>query len=571
MLPLEICPGLIAYFSMEVGLDPAMPTYSGGLGILAGDTLRAAADLGLPMIGVTLLHRHGYFRQRLDATGNQLESPAVWNFEEALELMAPRILIPIEGQQVHVCAWRYLVRGVFGHTVPVYFLDTGIEDNSPGEQSLTDSLYGGNSHHRLCQEVVLGMGGVAMLDALGFKNINTYHMNEGHAAFLTLALLEQQTNGGGLRSATDWEREAVRQRCVFTTHTPVPAGHDQFSFDLVSRVLGEDRLACLESMQCMPNGVLNMTYLALQLSRYINGVAMRHGEISRTMFPQHPIDSITNGVHASTWTCLPFRNLYDRYIPEWRRDNFYLRYATKIPLPEVRRAHVLAKRELLAQVQQRTGIHLAENVMTVCFARRAATYKRADLLFSDLDRIKSMARRVGRFQVIYGGKAHPQDADGKAVIRRIFEFAAQLEDDVRIVYMENYEMELARSLCAGVDLWLNTPQRPMEASGTSGMKAALNGVPSLSVLDGWWMEGHVEGVTGWAIGNGHDGGIEIDLAEEANSLYDKLEHIILPLFYTKPDAYTEIRRSTIALNGSFFHTQRMVLQYVRNAYLGVEP
>jgi starch phosphorylase len=562
-------PGSIAYFSMEVGLDSSMPTYSGGLGILAGDTLRAAADLGLPMIGVTLLHRQGYFRQRLDPRGNQLESPAVWNFEEVLEPMAPRILVPIEGQQVHVCAWRHLVRGVFGHTVPVYFLDTGLEDNSPGEQSLTDSLYGGNSYHRLCQEVVLGMGGIAMLDALGFKTIHTYHMNEGHAAFLTLALLEQQTNGGGLAAATDWDREAVRQRCVFTTHTPVPAGHDQFSFDLINRVLGPERAAALESLQCIQNGTLNMTYLALQLSRYINGVAMRHGEISRNMFPHYPIDSITNGVHALTWTSLPFRNLYDRYIPEWRRDNFYLRYATKIPLAEVRRAHILAKRDLLAKVQQRTGIQLADNVMTLCFARRAATYKRADLLFEDLDRLKDIAQRAGPFQVIYGGKAHPQDDEGKAVIRRIFEFAACMGDKVRIVYMENYDMELARSLCAGVDLWLNTPERPMEASGTSGMKAALNGVPSLSILDGWWLEGHVEGVTGWAIGGSYDTGI--DIAEEANSLYDKLEHVILPLFYGEPDAYTEIRRSTIALNGSFFHTQRMVLQYLRNAYLGVEP
>ena len=569
MLPREMRPGSIAYFSMEVGLDSSMPTYSGGLGILAGDTLRAAADLGLPMIGVTLLHRQGYFRQRLDSTGKQLESPAVWNFKEVLELMEPRILLPIEGQQVHVCAWRHLVRGVFGHTVPVYFLDTGLEENSPEEQSLTDSLYGGNSHHRLCQEVVLGMGGIAMLDALGLKNINTYHMNEGHAAFLTLALLEQQTNGGGVAAATDWDREAVRQRCVFTTHTPVPAGHDQFSLDLVSRIVGPQRLAALEAMQCIQNGMLNMTYLALQLSRYINGVAMRHGEISRNMFPHYPIDSITNGVHASTWTSLPFRNLYDRYIPEWRRDNFYLRYATKIPVAEVRRAHVLTKRELLANVRQRTGIQLDENVLTLCFARRAAAYKRADLLFEDLDRLKDIARRVGPFQVIYAGKAHPQDDDGKAVIQRIFEFAARLEDQIRIVYMENYDMELARSLCAGVDLWLNTPERPMEASGTSGMKAALNGVPSLSILDGWWIEGHVEGVTGWAIGNHYEAGI--DVAEEANSLYDKLEQVILPLYYGRPDAYTEIRRSTIALNGSFFHTQRMVLQYLRNAYLGVEP
>jgi starch phosphorylase len=315
--------------------------------------------------------------------------------------------------------------------------------------------------------------------------------------------------------------------------------------------------------------MLNMTYLALRLSRYVNGVAMRHGEVSRGMFPQHTIDSITNGVHALTWTAMPFRNLYDHYVPEWRRDNFYLRYAVKIPLPEINRAHVLAKREMLAQIAQRTKVHLAENVLTLCFARRAAAYKRADLLFTDLNRLVQIAEQVGPLQVIYSGKAHPQDEGGKAIIRRIFEYSKKLRDDLRVVYLENYDMDLARTLCAGVDLWLNTPERPLEASGTSGMKAALNGVPSLSVLDGWWIEGHVEGVTGWAIGE--NANHEAGLIDEANWLYDKLEHAILPLFYGKPDAYSEIRRSTIALNGSFFHTQRMVLQYVRNAYLGVEP
>jgi starch phosphorylase len=560
---------MVAYFSMEVGLDSAMPTYSGGLGILAGDMLRAAADLGLPMVGVTLLHRKGYFRQRLDPAGNQIETPAVWNFEEALEPMAERATVTIDGREVQLRAWRFVARGVFGHTVPVYFLDTDLEENSAWERSLTDSLYDGDLRHRLCQEIVLGMGGVAMLRALGHERVYAYHMNEGHAAFLTLALLERQTNGAGLDAATDADWEAVRQQCVFTTHTPVPAGHDRFPVEMVRLALGGERVAALQAMKCMPNDMLNMTFLAMRLSRFINGVAMRHGEISRGMFPHYPIDSITNGVHAPTWTSPPFRNLYDRHVPEWRRDNFYLRYAVKIPLSEVERAHVLAKHQLLAQIAQRTGNRLDESAMTLCFARRATGYKRADLLFTDLDRLKSIARHAGPFQVIYSGKAHPQDAVGKAMIRRIFEFAARLEDNVRIVYLENYDMELARSLCAGVDLWLNTPERPLEASGTSGMKAALNGVPSLSVLDGWWIEGHVEGVTGWAI-DGEDGAPP-DPAGEAASLYDKLERVILPQFYKQPDAYTQVRRSTIALNGSFFHAQRMVLQYLRNAYLGIEP
>jgi starch phosphorylase len=566
MFPLEILPSYVAYFSMEVGLDSSMPTYSGGLGILAGDTLRAAADLGLPMIGVTLLHRKGYFRQTLDAGGNQTESPAGWNYEEVLEPMVPRAFVPIAGRAVMVRAWRYVVRGVFGHTVPVYFLDTDLKENTPWEQSLTEALYDGDARHRLCQEVVLGMGGVAMLQVLGYKNVSTHHMNEGHAAFLTLALLERDVARGDLAAAAETDCEAVRQRSVFTTHTPLPAGHDQFSVTLVSEVLGAARLAALEKLQCIHGGMLNMTYLALHLSRYVNGVAMRHGEISRDLFPDHAIDSITNGVHAMTWTAPPFRYLYDHFIPEWRRDNFYLRYAIKIPLADVEHAHTLAKREMVAQIAQRTKVHLAENVLTICFARRAAGYKRADLLFTDLERLAAIAEHAGPFQVIYSGKAHPHDDAGKAMIRRIFEFSAKLKDVLRVVYLENYDMDLARSLCAGVDLWLNTPERPLEASGTSGMKAALNGVPSLSVLDGWWVEGHVEGVTGWAIGD--DG--EADVASEAKSLYDKLEHAILPLYYAKPDAYAEIRRSAISLNGSFFHTQRMVLQYVRNAYLGVE-
>jgi starch phosphorylase len=569
MLPKEIRPNNIAYFSMEVGLDSAMPTYSGGLGILAGDTLRAAADLSLPMIGITLLHRKGYFRQHLDAAGNQTESPAPWNFEETLEPMVPRVFVPISGRTVMVRAWRYVVRGVFGHTVPVYFLDTGVKENDAWEQILTDALYEGDPRHRLCQEIVLGMGGVAMLEALGYKHISTYHMNEGHAALLTLALLERETARGNLDKVTEPDREAVSQRSVFTTHTPVPAGHDEFSVDLVRAVLGNERVAALEAMHCVQHGKLNMTYLALRLSRYINGVAMRHGEISRDMFPTYPINSITNGVHAFTWTAPPFRNLYDRYIPEWRRDNIYLRYAIKIPLPDVHRAHVLAKREMIEQIALRAKVHLAEHVLTLCFARRATGYKRADLLFTDLERLRHVADEAGPFQVIYSGKAHPKDDRGKAIIRRIFDFSEKLRDAVRIVYLENYDIDLARTLCAGVDVWLNTPEQPLEASGTSGMKAALNGVPSLSVLDGWWIEGHVEGVTGWAIGD-HDGKLT-DTAVEANALYDKLEHQILPLYYGKPDAYTEIRRSTIALNGSFFHTQRMVLQYLRNAYLGVEP
>ncbi len=554
----------IAYFSMEIGLDPAMPTYSGGLGVLAGDTLRAGADLGLPMVGMTLLHRKGYFRQHLDAYGNQTESPDDWEPEEFLEPQSPRIELGIEGRTVHVRAWRYLLSGIRGQKVPVYLLDTKLPENTPWDQTLTDYLYGGDTHYRLCQEALLGLGGMAMLKALGHTHVQTYHMNEGHSALLALALLDEQTGGRPSPTLDQDDIDAVRRRCVFTTHTPVPAGTDQFPASSVGQVLGEEQAARLRVCDCLLNSTLNMTHLALIFSHYINGVSMRHEEISRDMFPTYPVNSVTNGVHCATWTSPPFRRLYDRHIPEWCWDNLYLRYAIGIPLEEILQAHAEAKGNLLAEVEKRTGMRLDPAVMTLGFARRATGYKRADLLFTNLERIRTIACEVGPFQVIYGGKAHPRDEGGKDQIRRVFAAAAALKDAVPVVYIEEYEMDLAKYLCAGADLWLNTPQKPYEASGTSGMKAAINGVPSLSVLDGWWIEGHAEGVTGWSIGDSWEA--ESDPSQEVASLYDKLERLIIPMYYRQPTDYARVMRSAIALNGSYFNAQRMLTQYLGNAY-----
>jgi starch phosphorylase len=558
-------PTTIAYFSMEVGLHPNMPTYAGGLGILAGDTLRAAADVGLPMVGVSLLHRKGYFRQRLDGQGQQTESPCEWVPEKFLEPLPNRVQVTIEGRTVHIAVWRYPVRGVSGHVIPVYVLDTSLPENGTWDRTLTDSLYGGDQRYRLCQEVVLGVGGVIMLRSLGHKNIQTYHMNEGHSALLVLGLLKQMSEGAHLERITPERREAVRHRCVFTTHTPVPAGHDQFPIDLVRRVLGDEPMTAIASAECCLQTTLNMTYLALFFSHYVNGVAMRHGEISRSMFPAYPINSITNGVHGATWTSPPFQRLFDRHFPEWRRDNLYLRYAVSIPLGEIQQAHAEAKRSLLQEIEQRTQVRFDPTAFTIGFARRAAAYKRLDLLFQDIDRLRRIAQHVGPFQVLYAGKAHPADEEGKKEIRRVFEAADKLRDVIRVIYLEDYDMGLGQLLCAGVDLWLNTPQKPQEASGTSGMKAALNGVPSLSVLDGWWIEGHLEGLTGWAIGE--DGGTPSDPERDAGSLGEKLEHVILPMYYSRPGDYAEVMRHAIALNGSFFNAQRMVTQYLQNAYL----
>ena len=550
----------IAYFSMEIAVAPDMPTYSGGLGVLAGDTLRSAADMGLPLAAVTLAHRKGYFKQHLDTDGVQTEEPQPWKIEEKLSPEDPIVAITIEGRQVALRVWRYDLTGVTGHKIPIYFLDADLQQNDPRHRKLTDELYGGDGDYRLRQEIILGIGGVRILDALGYK-ATVYHMNEGHAALLTLALMEDRLNGDALASATDEDTAAVRDLCVFTTHTPVPAGHDRFSLEQGNRILDKDRIAFLESKGCIHEGLLNMTYVALCFSRFVNGVAMQHGKVSRAMFPQYNISAITNGVHAATWTAASFQELFDRHMPRWRQDNVTLRYAIDIPEDEIKSAHAAAKQLLIDAVAHRTGAVLKPDVFTIGFARRAATYKRADLLFTDPERLVRCAHERGGLQIIYSGKAHPADEPGKAKIRHVIELAKELNSDaLKIVYLENYEWTLGALLTGGVDVWLNTPKRPYEASGTSGMKAALNGVPSLSILDGWWIEGWIEGVTGWAIED-HE-----DEAAEANSLYDQLEHVLLPLFYEQPQQWRRIMRSTIALNGSFFNTQRMLEQYVVNAY-----
>src|SRR5467141_498112 len=549
----------IAYFSMEIALDPAIPSYGGGLGILAGDMLRSAADLELPIIAVTLVHRKGYFRQHLDPDGNQTEEPDPWIPEAVLQPVEGTFTVNIENRDVHVRAWRYNLHGMSGFVVPVYLLDSDLPENSEWDRALTDTRYG------ICQEVLLGIGGVSLLRNVGVKNANSYHMNEGHAAFLTLALLEDQMKLRKYTVPVEADVEVVRRRCLFTTHTPVQAGHDRFPWELVKQVLGEPRTVLLQQVGFGAEGFLNMTNLALHFSRYVNGVAMRHGEVSQDMFPQFPIHAITNGVHAATWASPPFQDLFDREIPEWRRDNAYMRYAVGIPLEEIKKAHCLAKSALIKEVHRRSGMLLDESALTIGFARRAATYKRADLLFKDINRLKYIAESIGPIQILYGGKAHPHDAGGKALIQRVIQAATGLKNDIKILYLENYNMALAKLITSGVDLWLNTPQRPQEASGTSGMRAALNGVPSLSVLDGWWVEGCVEDVTGWAIG--YDSKISgDDSAAESASLYDKLERKIIPMFYRAPEAYAEVMRFSIALNASFFNTHRMLSQYKANAY-----
>ncbi len=583
----------VGYFSMEIALENDMPSYSGGLGVLAGDTIRAAADIRLPMVAISLLYRRGFFRQRLSEEGMQTEEPVEWKVEEFLTEETPRVTVNLEGRPVELRAWRYTAVGVRGYEVPIYFLDADLPGNDPRDRELTGALYGGDPYYRLSQEVLLGIGGVRMLRALGHTELMRYHMNEGHAALLTMELLDEETKRAGRTSIKGEDIEKVRSKCVFTTHTPVPAGHDKFPVEFMTRLF-PDQMRFFDVkdassadlvrniMQVEQNypdlqeaarrgASVNMTYLALSLSNFVNGVAKLHGEVSRRMFPNVHIEAITNGVHAATWTSPAFRDLFDRYISSWREDNYSLRGALGLPPEEVWAAHLLSKHDLLETVRKKTGLKLDPEAFTIGFARRATGYKRADLILSDLDRLRQIAKKVGPFQIVFAGKAHPKDGGGKDIIKRIFKAKKALKKAVSIVFLDDYNMELGGKLTSGGDLWLNTPQYPLEASGTSGMKAALNGVPSLSILDGWWVEGHIEGITGWSIGEPHRGEPShesiADNVADAEYLYSKLESVILPMFYESRHRYLEVMQHAIAINGSFFNTQRMVQQYITDAYL----
>ncbi len=558
---------MIAYFSMEIGIQSSIPTYSGGLGVLAGDTIKSGADLNLPMVAVTLLSEKGYFRQELDEKGRQTEHPVIWEPAKFMTLLSPKVQVEIEGRKVLIQAWYYTVKSFTRGQVPIFFLDTDLKENAPEDREITSFLYGKDLAYRLKQEIVLGIGGARMLKKLGFE-IKKYHLNEGHASLLTLELL--QIFKKPIEEVWDeklvWDVNRVKDLCVFTTHTPVEAGHDRFSYDLVRQILGEpvpfDVLRGLAGQE-----FLNMTLLALNLSEFVNGVAKKHGEVSRTMFPGYKISAITNGVHSYTWTCESFKKLYDKYLPGWANEPELFVRIGRIPDEEIWEAHQEAKKILVSYIQESTAVALNPEVLTFGFARRATAYKRADLLFTDLERLKSIG--TGKIQIIYAGKAHPNDQPGKALIERIFDFKEKLKDHIQLVYLANYDMELALKLVSGVDVWLNTPLRPREASGTSGMKAAHNGVVNFSVLDGWWIEGHIEGYTGWSIGPSPT---ETRLVEsydnrDAEDLYTKLEKVIIPLYYNEKSIWVRMMQNAIGKNAYYFNTHRMMRRYVTEAYI----
>jgi len=562
----------IAYFSMEIGISHSIPTYAGGLGILAGDLLKSFADMNVPVVGMTLLNSKGYFSQTIDNDGNQIEKPMEWKQSDFMQLMPNIITVNIDGRSVKIRAWKHMIRGASGNNMPVYFLDSNIDGNSEYDKTLTSSLYSGDRYYRLSQEIILGIGGVRMLESLGYNELRKYHMNEGHSALLIVELLKKT-----FREHTNCEEDAydvfaVKEKCVFTTHTPIAAGQDTFDINLFQKMLG-DYLPKFVLDKSIHDGVVNMTLLAMNFSKYINGVAKRHGEVTREMFPGYAIDDITNGIHPQTWISPAFKALYDKYIPGWVKDPFTLRYALSIPKDEILNAHIEAKKQLIDEVNQKTGMNFHPLRFTIGYARRFTEYKRPDMIIQDVNRLKQIAQNVGDIQIIFAGKAHTQDYRGKELIKKIIQTARGINSEncrVKIVFMPGYDMLLARRMVAGCDIWLNNPQRPLEASGTSGMKAALNGVPQASTLDGWWLEGCIEGLTGWSLGpHPQDPGFkeDRDMTDEARDLYEKLENTIMPTFYGNKDKWADIMRHSIAINASFFNTFRMAQQYLANAYI----
>jgi glycogen phosphorylase len=549
----------IAYFSMEIGIRPEMHTYSGGLGILAGDAARTAADLGLPMVFVTLASRSGYLRQEIDSQGAQVDHPDPWNPEDYTQGAGVMVAVEIEGRTVWIRPWLYELKSPLERHVPIVLLDTNVKENDPQDRTITERLYGGDKSDRIRQEIVLGIGGERVLRALGFT-IETYHLNEGHAAFLALSLLLRNRRAG--EKAPTYELDRVREQCVFTTHTPIEAGHDRFEYHDVRRILG-DIIAAEELKQLAGAECLNMTHLALSLSGYVNGVAQRHARTAQNMFPGYKVRAITNGAHVPTWMHAGIAAVLQQHLPHWAREPVSLLKADDISGEALWSAHQQAKAELIAEIKEATGVEMKLEVPLIGFARRMTGYKRPDLVFHDLERLHQIDAR-SPLQIVMAGKAHPNDQEGKALIRAIHADMRRIEP-LAAAFIPNYDMRVAAKLVAGADVWLNTPLPPMEASGTSGMKAAFNGVLNFSVLDGWWIEGWDEGVTGWAIGK--DTGAADDAAEAAADLYGKLETVILPLYYSDRPRWIWMMKQAIGKTGSMFNSQRMMRRYTTEAYV----
>ena len=536
--------GTIAYLSAEIGLESSLPTYSGGLGVLAGDHVKAAADAGLDLIAISLLYRQGYGRQHVDSQGIQSETYPEFDPAEFLDDTGIEITLPLEGRTLFSRIWKRKVTGVTGSSVDVLFLDTLHPNNSNEHIALGERLYGGDDSTRIRQEFLLGVGGIRALKALGVWPLKGVHLNEGHCAFAALELLRQ-----------GWSRKQLKAQSLFTTHTPVPAGHDRFSWQEMENVLGE--LLPGDAHELAGEESASMSHLAISLCGKANAVSNLNAKVASKMFAGYHIEPITNGAHHITWISPIMAELYDSEISGWRKDPLLLSHAGRLQNETLAKARSKARRVLFDIVRSTTGVELEEDRLTIGFARRFATYKRADLVFRDLERLRSFG--AGKIQFVFSGKAHPRDEGGKELIRKIFEAAKQLEDDIPVVFIEDYSMATGAAMTSGVDVWMNNPVRPMEASGTSGMKAVMNGVPNCSIMDGWWPEACEHGINGWAVGGSDD---ERNDERDNRNLLDSIEHEILPLWQEGGLRWAAISRAAIK-TGARFTAARMIEDYQR--------
>lgn len=535
----------VAYFSMEIALEKDLKTYAGGLGVLAGDILRSASRQNFPMLGITLLNKHGYFKQVINSKGKQEELIDRSNLKK-LELLSFKMYINIGLDKVLFRVWRYFLRHDDGLKIPIYFLDTDWPENREKHRRLCENLYPGDKRKKLKQAILLGRGGVKLLNKIGLEKISKIHLNEGHGALAAIELFLSSKESSEASKIKD-----VRRRLVFTTHTPVSSGHDIFFGEFLLKYQPDFPVQIKEIIE---NDTINFTKLALFFSSYANGVSKKHGRVSRDMFPDFEINSITNGIESSFWSAPEMMSLFDKHVPGWRHNNALLRKAQKISLGEIKEAHLVAKKRLIKFIAKQKKVNFIEDALIITFARRFAPYKRPTMLLSDLNRLKNINKSTGPIQIVYAGKAHPDDEVGKTLVREVNKRISDISREIKIVFLENYDLEIAKLLVSGSDIWLNNPALPNEASATSGMKAAHNGIMQISTFDGWWPEGYVKNKTGWTI-------------NESGDLYDILEKKVLPLYYHYPEKWLKMMRSTIALNASYFNTDRVLKEYIKKAYL----
>jgi len=536
---------LVAYFSMEIALENKIKTYAGGLGVLAGDILRSAADRRFPMVGVTLFNRDGYFKQTIGKDGEQTIRPDKSDFL-LLKKLPATVVVDIGKEKIIVGVWRYLIKGENGFKIPVYFLDTDLPENTAVNRRLSGALYGGDEEYRLKQEIILGRGGIKILQTLGHNEIRKIHLNEGHGALAAVELFLNSQQ----RTAKEKLKE-IRNKCVFTTHTPIPKAQDIFSFSYLLSFQPDfpGQLAGL-----IKNNEINLTQTGFYFSGFINAVSKAHQREARKIYQNNRIKAVTNGVDSLFWTVPEFKELYDKHIPGWRKDNLLLKNAKRISGNEIWAAHQKAKQRLVEHVNEHSEVKLELDVFTLAFARRFAVYKRPEFLFQNLSRLLAL-NKERKLQLIYAGKAHPQDLEGQELVKRINRLAGELSQNIKLIFLKDYDLAQARLMTAGADLWLNNPLPPNEASGTSGMKAAHNGIPQISTLDGWWGEGYKKNKTGWLIKEKTKGDV-----------YDLLEKEILPIYYGNPEKWRRLMISTISLNASYFNAQRTLKEYMRRAY-----